>query len=49
VGVHILNFFSSEDIVDYITLENGIYTHKQVENRNGILYMRMKKRILKRN
>ncbi|MEK6892543.1 MAG: hypothetical protein AABX25_05130 [Nanoarchaeota archaeon] len=32
---------------DYITVDSHAYTHKQIEIRNGITFMRMKKRILK--
>ena len=39
--------FSDDDKLDYITIEGRVYTHKQIEIRNGITYMRMKKRILK--
>lgn len=47
VGVGILLRISDNETVEYINLEGNIYTHKQIENRNGILYMRMKKRVLK--
>ncbi|HLC60239.1 MAG TPA: hypothetical protein VJJ52_02310 [Candidatus Nanoarchaeia archaeon] len=33
--------------MDYITVDGSAYTHKQIEIRNGITFMRMKKRILK--
>ena len=39
-------FFSDNGKLDYITIDNGVYLHKQIETRNGILFMRMKKRIL---
>ncbi|MBI3035617.1 hypothetical protein HYY71_04805 [Candidatus Woesearchaeota archaeon] len=39
--------FSDNEKTDYVTLEGNIYTHKQIENRNGIIFMRMKKRFLK--
>lgn len=34
-------------IRDYITIDRNACMHKQVERRNGILFMRMKKRILR--
>ena len=46
MGVDILLNFSDNDKVDYITVDGNIYTHKQIENRNGIIFMRMKKRFL---
>ena len=46
VGVDILLSFSGNDKADYITIEGNIYTHKQIERRNGITFMRMKKRFL---
>lgn len=46
VGVDILQLFSDDDKTDYITIEGNIYTHKQIERRNGITFMRMKKRFL---
>ena len=49
VGVDILLNFSDDGKVDYITLEGNIYNHKQVEIRNGITFMRMKKRFLASN
>jgi len=48
VGVDILQTFSDNDKVDYITIDGNIYTHKQIETRNGLVFMRMKKRILKK-
>jgi len=47
VGVDILPIFSDNEKQDFITVEGNIYTHKQIEARNGILFMRMKKRFLK--
>ena len=47
VGVDILQLFSDNGKVDYITIEGNIYTHKQIERRDGITFMRMKKRFLK--
>ena len=46
MGVDILLEFSDNDKRDYITVEGNIYTHKQIEVRNGIVFMRMKKRVL---
>ena len=46
VGVDIMQLFSDNEKVDYITVEGNIYTHKQIERRNGITFMRMKKRFL---
>ncbi len=48
VGVGILLSISDNETVEYINIDGNIYTHKQIENRNGIIFMRMKKRILKR-
>jgi len=47
VGVDILQFSSDNEKRDYITISSDVYTHKQIEMRNGILFMRMKKRLLK--
>lgn len=49
VGVNILSNFSGKDMRDYITIDGNIYTHKQIENRNGLVFMRMKKRIIEMN
>jgi len=46
VGVDILSFFSDDGKQDFITVDGNIYTHKQIETRNGIVFMRMKKRLL---
>ena len=46
VGVDILLNFSDNDKLDYITVDGNIYTHKQIEIRNGIVFMRMKKRLI---
>ncbi|MBI2542436.1 hypothetical protein HYV80_07050 [Candidatus Woesearchaeota archaeon] len=48
MGVYILRLFSDNDKRDYITVDGSVYTHRQIETRNGIIFMRMKKRILKR-
>ncbi|HLC50349.1 MAG: hypothetical protein AABX00_00575 [Nanoarchaeota archaeon] len=40
--------FSNSEKEDFITLENGIFTHKQIERKGNIVYMRMKKRVLKK-
>ena len=49
MGVDILQLFSDNEKRDYITLEGNVYTHKQIETKNGIVFMRMKKRILPLN
>ncbi|MBI2650052.1 hypothetical protein HYX04_01930 [Candidatus Woesearchaeota archaeon] len=49
MGVDILPVFSDNEKQDFITIDGNIYTHKQIENRNGIVFMRMKKRVLKIN
>jgi hypothetical protein len=36
--------FSDDGKKDFITVEGNVYTHKQVEIRNGLIFMRMKKR-----
>lgn len=46
MGVDILYNFLGDEKRDYITIEGNIYTHKQIEIRNGITFMRMKKRFL---
>ncbi len=46
MGVDILQLFSDNDKVDYITIEGDIYTHKQIEKKDGLIFMRMKKRFL---
>lgn len=47
MGVDILQFFSEDEKLDYITIEGDIYTHKQIEKKDGLVFMRMKKRIVK--
>jgi len=49
VGVDILLNFSNDEKLDFITIDGNICTHKQIEIRNGITFMRMKKRLLKIN
>lgn len=49
MGVDILRLFSDNEKVDYITIDDNVYTHKQIERRNGITFMRMKKRFLNPN
>jgi hypothetical protein len=46
VGVEILQLFSDNEKVDYVTIDGNIYTHKQIERRDGLVFMRMKKRFL---
>ena len=43
----ILKTFSDDEKLDYITIDGNIFVHKQIEKRNGITFMRLKKRILK--
>ncbi len=45
VGVDILQIFSDDGKLDFITIEGHTYTHKQIERRNGLTFMRMKKRL----
>ena len=47
MGVDILKTFSDDEKVDYITVEGNILIHKQIEKRNGITFMRLKKRLIK--
>ncbi|MBI2653861.1 hypothetical protein HYX02_03555 [Candidatus Woesearchaeota archaeon] len=49
MGVDILQLFSDNEKLDFITIEGNIYIHKQIEKRNGITFMRMKKRLLRLN
>ena len=44
--MNILKLNSDNEKLDYITIEGNVYTHKQIERRNGITFMRMKKRLL---
>ena len=46
MGVDILQLYSDDEKQDFITIEGNIYTHKQIETKNGIIFMRMKKRFL---
>ena len=41
--------FSNNNKLDYITVDGRVYTHKQIEVRNGITFMRMKKRIINKD
>jgi len=43
-GCLYLDFTSENEKLDYITVNGNIFLHKQIEKRNGILFMRMKKR-----
>ena len=45
-GCILLGFNNSEK-QDIISFDGFVYTHKQIETRNGAVFMRMKKRILK--
>ena len=38
--------FSDNQKLDYITIEGRVYLHKQIEKRNGAIFMRMKKRFI---
>ena len=49
MGVDILLNFSNDEKLDFISIDGNIFTHKQIEKRNGITFMRMKKRLLKIN
>ena len=40
--------FSDSEKQDFITIENNIFLHKQIETKGNIVYMRMKKRVLKK-
>ena len=44
-----MQLFSDDDKLDFITVEGNVYTHKQIEKKNGLVFMRLKKRILKVN
>ena len=39
--------FLKDEKQDFITVGDRFYTHKQIEIKNGIVYMRMKKRSIK--
>ncbi len=45
----ILQLFSDDEKLDFITIDGNIYTHRQIEKKNGLVFMRMKKRILNLN
>ena len=45
-GCIFLEFSSENEKLDYITIDENTYTHKQIEMRNGIVFMRMKKRMI---
>ena len=49
MGVDILLNFSDNEKIDFITIDGNIFTHKQIEKKGGITFMRMKKRLLKIN
>ena len=44
-----MQLFSDNEKLDFITIEGDTYTHKQIEKRNGIVFMRMKKRLLRKS
>jgi len=48
VGVYFLETSYKNEKLDYVTLENNSYIHKQVEFKDGLVFMRMKKRILRK-
>lgn len=41
--------FSDDEKVDYITIDGNVFIHKQIEIRNGITFMRLKKRLIKKH
>lgn len=41
-----MQLFSNDEKLDFIEVDGNNYTHKQIEKRNGLVFMRMKKRIL---
>lgn len=45
VGVD--NFNSDSRKIDIVSYENNFYTHKQIEIKNNLLYMRIKKRLIR--
>ena len=47
MGVFHLQISGDSRKVDYITIDGNIVMHKQIETRNGITFMRMKKRIIR--
>ena len=48
MGVYFLEFSYKNEKLDYITVEGNTYTHKQVEFKDGLVFMRMKKRLMKK-
>ncbi len=46
MGVDILQLFSDDEKIDFIDIDGNTYTHKQIERKNGLVFMRMKKRLL---
>ncbi len=44
-----MQLYSDNEKQDFITVEGNIYTHKQIEKRDGLIFMRMKKRFVNLN
>jgi hypothetical protein len=47
-GGGIINIDNPNSKIELIRLGDNFYTHKQVELKNGMLFIRMKKRLLPR-
>ncbi len=39
------NFGRDDNTLEYISVDNNVLTHKQIEFRQGLVFMRMKKRL----
>ena len=46
-SVGVANFNSDSEKIDIITYMNDYYIHKQLEIKNNLLFMRIKKRLLR--
>ena len=46
-SVGVANFNSGSEKIDIITYINNYYVHKQLEIRNNLLFMRIKKRLVR--
>ncbi len=46
-GVGVANFKPDSEKIDIITYINDYYVHKQLEIRNNLLFMRIKKRLVR--
>ena len=45
MGVETFN--TDSRMIDIVTITNKVYTHKQIEVKNNLVFMRIKKRLIR--